>query len=248
MTRALAANRRRSFVRVIEVDPELAAGFSKEERRRAGRHLLARTTTLLAGEWDPLRDCPPQHEGALGMLVVEGLLARRVRVRDATSLELLGPGDVTRPWESDRESEHALHTVSWSSLGITEVAWLDHEFAHMAARWPEIAAQLVRRSLERVTSLACHLAISHMVGVEARILCLLDHLAERWGRVTPQGVLVPVPLTNEMLGAMIGARPPSVSTALGKLARAGSLVRRHDGTWLLHHHAVVPEPPVTLTA
>jgi CRP-like cAMP-binding protein len=236
-----AASGHRSFVRVLEVDPELAAGLTEEERRRASKHLLARVTTLPAGRWDLARDCPPQGAGSLGMLVVDGLLGRRVTVRGGSSLELLGAGDITRPWEGDREPDDAPRSASWSVLSTTEAAWLDDEFARVAARWPEITAQLIRRATQRASRLACQLAISHVVGVEIRVLRLLGHMAERWGRVTPEGVLVPIPLTNEMLGWLIGARPPSISTALQKLAHAELLVRGPDGSWLLRDHAVVQD-------
>jgi hypothetical protein len=58
-------------------------------------------------------------------------------------------------------------------------------------------------------------------------------LAERWGRVTPDGVLLPLTLSHRMLGQLIGARRPTVSTALGALTRAGEVSRRMDGGWLL---------------
>ena len=253
----LAATGRRSFVRVLEVDPEFAVGLNEEESRLASKYLLARTTTLPAGQWDA-RDCPRQDGRALGMLIIDGLLARRVdiaaesamrgqgSVAVGSSLELLGSGDVARPWDGDDEPGGGLRTTSWSVLCTTEVAWLDDEFAQVASRWPEITAHIVRRAVQRAGNLACHLAISHIVGVESRILLLLAHMSERWGRVTPGGVLVPVPLTNEMLGTIIGARPPSVSTALRKLAVAGALERRPDGTWMLNREALAEPvaPPV----
>lgn len=246
----LSATGRQSFVRVLEVDPEFGAGLTAEESRLATKYLLARTTTLHPGEWDVARDCPPQSRRALGMLVIDGLLARRVHVSAGSavsgersvpfgsSLELLGSGDVARPWDPDDQPEDGLCTTTWSALRTTEVAWLDDEFAQVAARWPEIVAQLVRRAMQRAGNLARHLAISHIVGIESRVLLLLAYMSERWGRVTPDGVLIPVPLTNEMLGTIIGARPPSVSTALRKLAVAGVLLRRPDGSWMLHREAL----------
>lgn len=237
----LVSSRRKSFVRLLEVDPELASGLAEEEAARASKYLLARTTTIPAGGWEPLHDCTRQDSKTLGMLVIDGLLTRRVDVRGGSSLELIGPGDVIRPWDGDRAPDDVMRTTSWTALCSTEVAWLDDEFALVAARWPEVAAGLIRRCMQRTSSLSCHLAISHIVGVEMRILRLLGHLAERWGRVTRDGVLVPVPLTNEMVGTIIGARAPSVSTALGKLSQADLVVRRPDGSWLLNHAAVVDE-------
>jgi CRP-like cAMP-binding protein len=131
-------------------------------------------------------------------------------------------------------------------LSPAEIAWLDQEFVRLAVRWPGVVTQIVKRGLQRAADLTCDLAISHIVGVDIRLLLLLTHLAERWGKVTQDGVVVPIPVTNEMLGAMVGARPPSVSTALRKLAQDKRVLRRRDGTWLLDAHALSPgtaKPP-----
>jgi hypothetical protein len=51
--------------------------------------------------------------------------------------------------------------------------------------------------------------------------------------MTPDGVALPMTLSHRLLGQLVGARRPTVSTALGELAREGELERRDDGTWLL---------------
>ena len=61
---------------------------------------------------------------------------------------------------------------------------------------------------------------------------LFWHLAERWGRVTPGGVVVSLPLTHERLARLIGAQWPSVTTALGKLATCGAVLRQEQ-RWIL---------------
>ena len=40
-------------------------------------------------------------------------------------------------------------------------------------------------------------------------------------------------LSHRLIGELVGARRPTVSTALGELARSGEILRRDDGTWLL---------------
>ena len=47
------------------------------------------------------------------------------------------------------------------------------------------------------------------------------------------GIAVPLALSHRLIGELVGARRPTVSTALAELARDGQLVRRDDGTWLL---------------
>jgi hypothetical protein len=68
------------------------------------------------------------------------------------------------------------------------------------------------------------------------------HLAERWGRIASTGVVVPIEVTHGALGRLVGARRPTVSLALAELAREGSMVRRHDGSWLLRADSN-PSPP-----
>ena len=74
--------------------------------------------------------------------------------------------------------------------------------------------------------------MTQIVGIDRRLLVLFWDAANRWGRVTPDGVKVRLPVTQQMLGQLVGARRPSVSLALGELADRGELIR--DGTdWLL---------------
>jgi DNA-binding transcriptional MocR family regulator len=65
------------------------------------------------------------------------------------------------------------------------------------------------------------------------VLSILWHLAERWGRMTLDGVALPLTLSHRLLAQLIGARRPTVSTALGQLAARGEVVRLPGGSWLL---------------
>ena len=105
-------------------------------------------------------------------------------------------------------------------------AVLDRRFAGELARWPEVTAALFERLSERSLRLATTQAISQLTRVDRRLKALLWHLAERWGRVSGDGVVVPLALTHRILGQLVGARRPTVSTALGELAERGELVRR----------------------
>lgn len=81
--------------------------------------------------------------------------------------------------------------------------------------------------------LAVDLAIGHGVGIERRLLLTLWHLADRWGRVTRDGVRLDLRLTHELLGDIVGARRPSVSTALGALTRSRLVEPLPESRWLL---------------
>ena len=52
--------------------------------------------------------------------------------------------------------------------------------------------------------------------------------------MTREGVAVRLPLTHRMLAELVGARRPTVTTALGQLEDRGALTRRPPDEWLLH--------------
>src|ERR1044072_3540550 len=91
-------------------------------------------------------------------------------------------------------------------------------FAAEVTRYPEITAGLFDRLSERSLRLATTQAISQLTRVDRRLKALFWHLAERWGRVSGDGVIVPLALTHRILGQLVGARRPTVSTALSELA------------------------------
>ena len=65
---------------------------------------------------------------------------------------------------------------------------------------------------------------------------LFWHLADRWGRVGPDTISVPLPLTHDTLAKLVGAARPSVTTALGSLSDR-ELLHRHSGVWRLSRDA-----------
>jgi hypothetical protein len=64
--------------------------------------------------------------------------------------------------------------------------------------------------------------------VEGRLLVQFWQLAERWGHMDRDGIAVSSPLTHELLAKLVGAARPSVTTALGRLAERGLLLRSGD--------------------
>jgi hypothetical protein len=63
------------------------------------------------------------------------------------------------------------------------------------------------------------------VRVDVRVLAFLWHLAERFGVVVPGAVRINVPLTHSVLARLVGARRPTVTTALQRLLQLGYLQR-----------------------
>jgi CRP-like cAMP-binding protein len=222
----------RQLSQLLELDPELGQLLEGERLSAARRDLQVLVHTLHEGPWDASRlaGASPDH---IGLLVLDGVLAREVLVSDTISTELLGPGDVVRPWRLHEGDALLQHSVRWNVLTRSRVALLDRRFAAQLGRYPEVNAAVIDRINERALRLAVTQAISQLNRVDRRLLALFWHLAERWGRMTPDGVAIPMTLSHRMLGQLVGARRPTVSTALGELAKAGELVRRDDGTWLL---------------
>ena len=217
---------------LLQLDPELGQLLTESRREAAERELRVRVTSFPIGEWDGSRlsDADPTH---LGLLVAEGVLAREVLLGDTVSTELLGPGDIVRPWHIEGPPQLLPVTIRWNALSAVRMALIDRRAAAALSRYPEIGAVIVDRLSDRAQRLAITQAISQLNRVDRRLLALFWHLAERWGRVAREGIAVPLVLSHRLIGELVGARRPTVSGALADLARGGQLVRRDDGTWLL---------------
>ena len=226
-------------VQLLNVDPELARELDPRRAREAAHRLYARALEIPRGRWSPSQTL---LEGSrpIGLLILEGLLVREATVGDHPSAELLGPGDLLRAWEDEDYEELLPRTIEWSALTNTRVAVIDHAFAVRAAQWPEVFAALLDRAARRAERLVVLQAIAHLTRVDDRLLALMWCLAERWGRVVPGGVLVSLRLSHRTLAGMVGARRPSVTTALGQLMGRGEIERREDGEWVLRGNAPAP--------
>jgi hypothetical protein len=191
-----------------------------------------------AGEFD-LVPLLTQLRGGLGLLLVDGVVALDVQVGDRTASELVGSGDLLGPWTSADDVVLLASETYSRALVRTRIAILDGEFAARIRPWPQIVHALLRRAVRRTMELNVHRAATCHPRADARIALLLWHLAERWGVVGPDGILVPVPLTHRLIGQLVGAERPSVSHALARLSGAGLVTREPNGL-VLHgtaaHH------------
>jgi CRP/FNR family cyclic AMP-dependent transcriptional regulator len=167
-----------------------------------------------------------------GVLVLKGVLSVNVQVGDRVASELLGPGDLVEPSQQELDDLVACVT-EWRALMPTRFAILDGGFAQRVRPWPQIMQALLSRVERRTRNLNVQRAITSQPRLEVRLALLLWHLAARWGRVEPGGIRLPLPLTHQLLGRLIGAERPSVSHALARLARSG-LVTGHGDEWHLH--------------
>jgi CRP/FNR family transcriptional regulator, cyclic AMP receptor protein len=221
--------------RVLIEDPDLAEAIPIERRDHAIEDCMTPELSLSSGPWKTPPSLPPD---GIGLLILKGLLIRRVEIEGCFGVELLGECDVVRPWQRDDAQTLRLKS-GWTVLEPVRMALLDRRFTRQLGHYPELGGRLFERAIRRSRRLAVNMAIIHQARVDDRLQMLFWHLAGRWGRVRGDGVLLPLRLTHTVLADLVAARRPTVTSALSDLARRG-LVRGVDEGWLLSG-----EPPVT---
>lgn len=227
---------------LLAADEELAASLGPADFARA--HVACRVRTLRIERsrrgWLPEVDSELDADEVVRLLVVRGLLSQRMLVGDGHAVELLGPGDLFRP--SVGGGERLLFAQSgWVVHEATVIALLDRQFFTRAAPWPAVGAALIDRAAGRSRALLARLAIAGIPLVSRRVHLVLWHLADRWGRIAPGGVILPMRLSRTLLGELVCARRESVSRALTTLA-ARDLVRQHPDGYLLRGPSPAPPP------
>jgi CRP/FNR family transcriptional regulator, cyclic AMP receptor protein len=216
---------------VLREDPDLAAALTGSVLEEATRRCFATQVDLPTGYWEPGEEAASARDG-FGLLILAGLLIRRVGTHGRFGAELLGAGDLLRPWEDGGEDLAPPFGVLFTVAEPLRMAILDADFAARAARYPDIGTGLVARAMARSRTLAIALAIAHYPQVRQRLLLLFWHIADRWGRMTPHGVRLALHLPHELLADLVAARRPAVTSALSRLSDEGLVVRDTDGLTL----------------
>jgi CRP/FNR family cyclic AMP-dependent transcriptional regulator len=215
---------------VLREDPDLAEAVPPDRRNDAIEACVAPLVNLRRGRWQFDRLDPAPAD--IGLLVLDGLILRRVGVDGRFGAELLGEGDLLRPWQRQEPVHSLTQTTGWRVLSSGRLAILNADAARCLAGYPELTGRLVARALERSRNLSVNMAIVHQTRVVIRLQMLFWHMADRWGRVGREGVLLPLQLPHSVLADLVAARRPTVTSALSELARTG-VVRSTDGGWLL---------------
>lgn len=226
------------LVRLVDEDPDLFAGLPPEGMREARARAVATSLRLERGPWSGRIDDICDPEACLGLLVLEGLLVHSVTVASEPRSEILGPGDILRPWQQHDDVPSVPFATAWQVVHPARLAVLDSRFMALAGRWPGVMVGVVSRTVRRSHWLSHQLAIADLRRVEDRLMLFFWHLADRWGRVGPDGIVVPLPVTHDVLAQLVCAQRPTVSSALKRLSESGRIHRRRDRTWLL-----APDPP-----
>src|SRR5919206_4264548 len=88
---------------VLDDDPSLAEAVPAPRRDGARAASHAAVLSITPGDWAASSDAELARSG-YGLLVLDGLLMRRVGFDGRFGAEVLGPYDLLRPWESDGEA------------------------------------------------------------------------------------------------------------------------------------------------
>jgi hypothetical protein len=142
--------------------------------------------------------------------VVSGLLR--------TSGWLLGPRDRFDPWSGDGR---------WTACTHVRLAVLGHELTELLRPWPALAAKLASRR-------TCGLPLPPASQDDAQLLDLLWRVAQRWGTVAGEDIVLPVAIDLELLSCVSGESPAQLRGALERLAASGPLLTSEAGAWRLH--------------
>lgn len=218
---------RLTVANLLDLDPDLAGVLGPARSAEARRLLDVRVVRLGPGTWDPTRVA--LGPTPVGLLLTEGLVLRRVCLDHRTSAELLGGGDLLRPWLV----AHPPFSADWRVLEGASLALLDRHAGQRLSRFPELLLALLEREALRARRLSERHASTQLGSTEDRLRVELQRLAERWGTVRPDGVALQLPLTHEVLGHLIGTRRPAVTSALSRMTRARELEPLTPAGWLL---------------
>jgi CRP/FNR family transcriptional regulator, cyclic AMP receptor protein len=215
-------------VRVLELDPDLGRDLSGRDMLAANKAVLAHSRLASPGPWPPGHQTVPADEPA-ALLLIRGLICCRRCIGGRRSADLIGSGDLMwwTPPVDDRDAVVS-GSVTWRVLEPSWLASLDAAFWRRVAPWPEVLSRLLGRGMRTSRSLAVRLAIAQEPKLSARLLLLFWHLADARGQVTPNGVMLPLPVSHQTLGELVCAQRPSVSLALRNLHTRG-LVHRVPG-------------------
>jgi CRP-like cAMP-binding protein len=218
-------------IRLLDAEPDFGYGVPEAELAAARRHTIAPLVTVPVGPWSPadLGEAATPT-GAFAALVLRGLLSRDVVLADRVATQLVGAGDVIAlcGWDDGSAPVHS----EWRVGAETDLAILDSRFLAASQRWPWLTARIVERASRWADRAAMLQAITQLGRVDLRLVALFWHLADRWGRVGPDGIVLPLRLTHEALGRLVGAQRPTVTLALRDLRELGAL-ERHGTGWLL---------------
>src|SRR5919199_2544828 len=132
---------------VLDEDSELADLVPHTQLQTARQASLASVMDVPSGWWDAREDADRARDG-FGLLVLSGVLVRRVGFGGRFGAELLAAGDLLRPWEYDGDETIGFETT-WRILAGVRLAVLDTVWTERMARYTRVGPALAGRAPPR---------------------------------------------------------------------------------------------------
>jgi CRP-like cAMP-binding protein len=224
------AGARREAISLTRVWPEIADALAPDDRDLAERALVA---PLVKARGEDLGPALASEPTASWFAIVDGTVLKETTLATRSALELLGPGDLLAPPVGATPQLESRAVSRYLALGEVSIAGVGVSFTRVAARFPQILDFLNARLAEQAHGASMHLAMLHLPRAEDRIIALFTDLAERFGRVTTDAILIDLPLTHDLIGRLVASRRPTVSLALTALDDQGLLGKHDDKRWRL---------------
>ena len=147
-------------------------------------------------------------------------------------LAVLGAGEILGEMSA---SDSLGRSASVVALEETKVLWIDRRTFRasvagsttLSANLAEVLSKRVRLANARLISLAS-------LDVPGRVASQLLSLAREYGQEGPEGVRIPMRLTQADLAALVGASRVSVNQALGQFRKRGAISVAKDGRVSVH--------------
>jgi CRP/FNR family transcriptional regulator, cyclic AMP receptor protein len=175
-----------------------------EDRELAERVLVA--PLLSAGDEDLADVLAETSRAVFDFVIGDGVVLKETTLATWSALELLGPGDILAPPLTALRQTESRAVSRYLAHGEVILAALDERFRQAARSWPELSDVLHDRLGRQTHRASTHLAMLHRPRVQERVVALFADLAERFGRVTAEGIVVDVRLTHELVGRLVGSR------------------------------------------
>lgn len=169
------------------------------------------------------QSCRPTHvlvveTGAVALWHTDGQGRR-------TLIAMMGPHDVLGEEALGVDLGPGRRVEARALAFSTLLAVSPQDLQRTMARDASVAGWLAQALIRKIDLLQARMAATLGLGVRDRTLAILRSLAARWGKPSPRGTVVNLPLSQEDLAAMIGATRESVNRALRDLCASGSVLR-----------------------
>lgn len=214
-----------TYVRLLEAFHELAPDLAPEVRRR----VIAPAVRLEPGPFTLAEAVAAADvRGDVGVtVIVDGLVSAVRTVGPRAVRRLHGPGELL-------ELGEGAVGRTLDARRPTTLALLDARIEAAVHRYPRLVQGLMRLGTAQATLAELFAAAGQLPRVEDRLLAALTSFAERWGRVTADGIVLELAVSHEELGELIGAARPTVSIGLQQLREQGRVLPLPEGFLLPH--------------